>query len=148
MQEAGRGTAETLKLPKGGEATLVDDAYNANPESMRAAIEGFAARPGRKIVALGEMRELGPDAASIHEDAGRAARAVGIDRLYTLGAMAGHAADGYGEQAQRFEQIDDLVAALRDGLDEGVTVLVKGSRGARMERVVTALTGAAVEGAH
>src|SRR6185436_15739115 len=54
---AGRGTAEALKLPKGGEATLVDDAYNANPESMRAAIEGFARRPGRKIIALGEMRE-------------------------------------------------------------------------------------------
>ena len=66
----------------------------------------------------------------------------------TLGAMAGHAADGYGEQAQRYEQIDDLVAALRDGLDAGVTVLVKGSRGARMERVVSALVGSVVEEAH
>lgn len=129
-------------------ARLLDDSYNANPTSLRAALSLLAGLPGQRWLVLGEMRELGPDAASIHEDAGRAARSAGIDRLYTLGAMAGHAADGYGEQAQRFEQIDDLVAALRDGLDEGVTVLVKGSRGARMERVVTALTGAAVEGAH
>ena len=63
---AGRGVAEALKLPKGGEVTLVDDAYNANPESMRAAIEGFARRPGRKIVALGEMRELGEGSAALH----------------------------------------------------------------------------------
>jgi UDP-N-acetylmuramoyl-tripeptide--D-alanyl-D-alanine ligase len=129
-------------------ARLLDDSYNANPTSLRAALTLLAGLPGSRWLVLGEMRELGPDAASIHEDAGRAARAVGIDRLYTLGSMAGHAADGYGEAAQRFEQLDELIAALRDGLDAGVTVLVKGSRGARMERVVTALTGAAVEGAH
>ena len=69
----------------------------------------LAGLPGQRWVVLGEMRELGPDAASIHEDAGRSARLLGIDRLYTLGAMAGHAADGYGEQAQRHERIDDLV---------------------------------------
>src|SRR5262249_57829804 len=63
---AGRGVAETLKLPGGGDVTLVDDAYNANPESMRAAIEGFSRRPGRKIVALGEMRELGEGSAALH----------------------------------------------------------------------------------
>ena len=63
---AGRGVAEAIKLPQGGEVTLVDDAYNANPESMRAAIEGVARRPGRKIVALGEMRELGDGSAALH----------------------------------------------------------------------------------
>ncbi len=133
-------------------ARLLDDSYNANPTSLRAALNLLAALPGSRWLVLGEMRELGPDAAGIHEDAGRAARSVGIDRLYTLGAMARHAADGYGSAAHSYEQLDDLIAALREGLTEagkaGVTVLVKGSRGARMERVVTALTGVAVEGAH
>lgn len=129
-------------------ARLLDDSYNANPTSLRAALNLLAGLPGQRWLVLGEMRELGPDAASIHEDAGRAARSVGIDRLYTLGAMAGHAGDGYGSAAHGFERIDDLVAALRDELNEGVTVLVKGSRGARMERVVAALTGGTIEAAH
>ncbi|HET7796298.1 MAG TPA: UDP-N-acetylmuramoyl-tripeptide--D-alanyl-D-alanine ligase [Nevskia sp.] len=129
-------------------ARLLDDSYNANPTSLRAAMNLLASLPGQRVLVLGEMRELGPDAATIHEDAGRDARALGIERLYTLGAMAQHAADGFGTQARGFEQIDDLVAALRDDLNEGVTVLVKGSRGARMERVVAALTGSAAEGAH
>lgn len=129
-------------------ARLLDDSYNANPTSLRAALALLAGLPGQRWVVLGEMRELGPDAAQIHDDAGRAARALGIDRLYTLGAMARHAADGFGADARSFEQVDDLVAALRDDLGEGVTVLVKGSRGARMERVVAGLVGTAVEDAH
>lgn len=129
-------------------ARLLDDSYNANPSSLRAALDLLASLPGQRWLVLGEMRELGADAASIHEDAGRAARSLGIDRLYTLGEMAGHAADGYGDTANRYEQLDDLVAALKDRLAEGVTVLVKGSRGARMERVVAALTNTAAEAAH
>lgn len=129
-------------------ARLLDDSYNANPTSLRAALDLLAGLPGQRWVVLGEMRELGPDAAQIHEDAGRAARSLGIDRLYTLGAMTRHAADGFGADARSFEQVDDLVAALRDELGEGVTVLVKGSRGARMERVVAGLVGTAVEDAH
>ena len=129
-------------------ARLLDDSYNANPTSLRAALNLLASLPGERWLVLGEMRELGPDAASIHEDAGRAARSLGIDRLYTLGEMAGHAADGYGDTADSYQELDDLVAALKDQLAEGVTVLVKGSRGARMERVVAALTGAKTEAAH
>ncbi len=129
-------------------ARVLDDSYNANPTSLRAALDLLASLPGERWLVLGEMRELGPDAASIHEDAGRAARSLGIDRLYTLGEMAGHAADGYGDTADSYEELDDLVAALKDQLAEGVTVLVKGSRGARMERVVAALTGAKTEAAH
>lgn len=129
-------------------ARLLDDSYNANPTSLRAALDLLASLPGQRWLVLGEMRELGPDAASIHEDAGRAARSLGIDRLYTLGEMASHAADGYGDTADSYEQLDDLVAVLKDQLAEGVTVLVKGSRGARMERVVAALTGAKTEAAH
>jgi UDP-N-acetylmuramoyl-tripeptide--D-alanyl-D-alanine ligase len=129
-------------------ARVLDDSYNANPTSLRAALNLLAGLPGQRWVVLGEMRELGPDAAQIHEEAGRAARSLGIDRLYTLGAMTRHAADGFGSAAHSFEQADDLIAALRDDLGEGVTVLVKGSRGARMERIVAGLLGTAIEEAH
>ncbi|WP_293369171.1 UDP-N-acetylmuramoyl-tripeptide--D-alanyl-D-alanine ligase [Nevskia sp.] len=129
-------------------ARLLDDSYNANPTSLRAALDLLASLPGQRWLVLGEMRELGPDAAQIHEEAGRAARSLGIDRLFTLGPMTRHAADGFGANARSFEQVDDLVAALRDELSAGVTVLVKGSRGARMERVVAALVGSEVEDAH
>ena len=129
-------------------ARLLDDSYNANPTSLRAALDLLAGLPGQRWLVLGEMRELGPDAAHIHEDAGRAARSLGIDRMYTLGPMTRHADDGFGGEPRHFEQVDDLIAALRDELGEGVTVLVKGSRGARMERVVAGLVGSEVEDAH
>ncbi|MFN4149275.1 MAG: glutamate ligase domain-containing protein, partial [Rhodocyclaceae bacterium] len=90
---AGRGTAETLKLPQGGEATLVDDAYNANPESMRAAIEGFARRPGRRIVALGEMRELGPDSAALHAGLAEVIVAANVAGAVLSGGEMKHLAD-------------------------------------------------------
>ena len=129
-------------------ARLLDDSYNANPTSLRAALELLAGLPGERRLVLGEMRELGADAAALHEEAGRAARSLGIERLYTLGPLAGHAARGFGARALEFEAVDDLVDALRDGLGAGVTVLVKGSRGARMERVVAALTGVRAEESH
>ncbi len=123
-------------------ARLLDDSYNANPTSLRAALELLAGLPGERRLVLGEMRELGPEAASLHEAAGRAARVLGIERLYTLGPLARHAATGFGGRAAHFDSIERLLEALREDLGPQVTVLVKGSRGARMERVVSALTGA------
>ena len=129
-------------------ARLLDDSYNANPTSLRAALALLAGLPGERRLVLGEMRELGADAAALHEEAGRAARALGIERLYTLGALARHAADGFGTRAQAFDQLEPLIEALREDLGPGVTVLVKGSRGARMERVISSLTGARAEDHH
>ena len=129
-------------------ARLLDDSYNANPTSLRAALELLAGLPGQRWLVLGEMRELGNEAAALHAEAGRAARALGIDRLYTLGALAHHAAEGFGGRAQEFDAVDDLIAAVRQDLGPQVTVLVKGSRGARMERVVTALTGRSAQEMH
>lgn len=129
-------------------ARLLDDSYNANPTSLRAALALLAGLPGERRLVLGEMRELGADAVELHEEAGRAARALGIERLYTLGALARHAANGFGTRAQAFEQLEPLVEALREDLGPDVTVLVKGSRGARMERVITLLTGASAEDHH
>jgi len=129
-------------------ARLLDDSYNANPTSLRAALELLAGLPGERRLVLGDMRELGADAAQLHEDAGRAARAIGIEQLYTLGPLARHAAEGFGAKAMAFDAVDSLVETLREGLQPGVTVLVKGSRGARMERVVAALTGNHAVDAH
>jgi UDP-N-acetylmuramoyl-tripeptide--D-alanyl-D-alanine ligase len=94
------------------------------------------------------MAELGADAPLLHADAGRSAKTLRIDRLYTLGVMAAEAAKGFGEGAQAFEDFNELVAALRPHLNKNVALLVKGSRSSRMERVVAALTGEGVKGAH
>jgi UDP-N-acetylmuramoyl-tripeptide--D-alanyl-D-alanine ligase len=135
-----------------GGARLLDDTYNANPTSLRAALELIAGLPGERWVVLGDMRELGADEAALHEDAGRAARALGLERLYTVGTLAQHAAAGFGERARHFDSMQDLLETLQDDLAQAdaarVAVLVKGSRSSRMERVVAALAGTTAQGAH
>lgn len=120
-------------------ATLIDDTYNANPESSRAAIAVLGGAPGEKLLVLGDMGELGAEGAELHEEMGRAARSGGVDRLYTLGELSAHAAHAFGTGARHFERVEDLLAELGSRLGPGVTLLVKGSRFMRMERVVTAL---------
>jgi UDP-N-acetylmuramoyl-tripeptide--D-alanyl-D-alanine ligase len=127
-------------------ATLIDDTYNANPDSVLAAIQVLAARPGTRILVLGDMGELGPDAAQLHREVGEHAKAAGIDRLLCLGEMSLNSVQGFGSGAMHFERIEELLAeiecALADGLNEGrtdtgpITLLVKGSRFMQMERVV------------
>jgi len=130
-----------------GGARLLDDTYNANPTSARAAMDLLAALPGQRWLVLGDMKELGPEADRMHEEVGRAARALGIDRLYTLGPASRHAAEGFG-RVRHFDSIEALVEALREDLAPGVSVLVKGSRSSRMERVVAALTGTTLVDTH
>lgn len=132
---AGRGVAQ--RLASG--AQLIDDSYNANPGSTHAAIDTLAAGGGEAWLVLGDMRELGADEVALHAEVGRRAKAAGIARLYTLGTLAGHAADAFGEGAHRFDTHQVLADALRVGLRDGVRVLVKGSRGSAMDRVATAL---------
>jgi UDP-N-acetylmuramoyl-tripeptide--D-alanyl-D-alanine ligase len=129
-------------------ARLIDDTYNANPTSMGAALELLAGLGGERIAVLGDMGELGPESARLHFEVGRKARALGIDALFALGKLARESAGGFGEQARHFESVEDLAAALRPRLATGVTVLVKGSRSARMERVVAALTNEEVAEIH
>jgi UDP-N-acetylmuramoyl-tripeptide--D-alanyl-D-alanine ligase len=141
---AGRGVAETLKLPAGGEATLVDDAYNANPESMRAAIEGFAKRPGRKIVALGEMRELGEGSASLHAGLAEPIVAARVATAILSGSEMSHlAAELKRRNAQiRVEHVSGPAEAaerVKNSLAPGDAVLIKGSNASGMSRVGAAL---------
>jgi len=141
---AGRGVAERLKLPAGGEATLVDDAYNANPESMRAAIEGFAARPGRKLIALGEMRELGPDSATLHAGLADAIIAANVAAAVLSGGEMSHLAAALKSRApkMRVEHVTGPAEAaeqVKSWLEPGDAVLIKGSNASGMARVGTAL---------
>lgn len=136
---AASGRLRAERLASG--LTLIDDSYNANPASTRAAIEVLAACPGPRWLVLGDMRELGPQAPELHAAIGRHAAAHGIDLLYTVGALSAHAARAFGVGARHFEDQSTLIGALRAELAPGATVLVKGSRGSAMERVVAALRG-------
>ena len=125
-----------LQIRSGGRgASLIDDTYNANPASLRAAIRALSARPGRKVLILGNMAELGPRATDLHAEAGREAREAGIDHLLALGDLAGLAADAFGDGGRRFDSNEALVRAARSLLSPGLTVLIKGSRSARMEQI-------------
>ncbi len=119
-------------------AHVLDDTYNANPASLRAGLDVLAACAGEKWLVLGDMGELGSDTADLHVQAGRQARAAGIDRLFTIGVQSRGAAQAFGAAAH-FDSPEALITALRDALHAGVSVLVKGSRFMHMERIVEAL---------
>jgi len=119
-------------------ATLIDDTYNANPASMHAALEVLAQTPGKRIFVLGDMGELGDDAAQFHREIGITARELGIERLLALGELSAQAVSEFGTGAQHCADIETLQQALEQELDAQTTVLVKGSRFMKMERVVQA----------
>ncbi len=121
---------------------LIDDTYNANPASLRAALEVLAACATRKWLVLGDMGELGADAAALHAQAGEWARAAGVEALYATGELSRHALRTFGAGSEHFANHAALIAALTGRLerDNGVvTILIKGSRSAHMEAVVAAL---------
>ena len=120
-------------------ALVIDDTYNANPESMRAAIAVLAAYPGRTFLVMGDMGELGADAEAMHASIGEFASRSGVHAMLALGEMSAAAVRSFGEGARHFSSLDELVGALSSRLEHGSTVLVKGSRFMRMERVVDAL---------
>ncbi len=121
-------------------AVVVDDSYNANPDSMRAAIDVLAAVPGKRILVMGDMGEAGTAAGQFHDEIGGYAKSHGIDRLFCLGELSAAAAANFGEGGQHFQRVEDLVKALLAELEPQTTVLVKGSRFMRMERVVDGIT--------
>jgi UDP-N-acetylmuramoyl-tripeptide--D-alanyl-D-alanine ligase len=120
---------------------LIDDSYNANPGSTAAAISTLASEPGEAWLVLGDMRELGVNASALHAGIGALAREKGIARLYTVGDLAAAAANAFGDNAQHFTDQAALSVALASDVHAGVRVLVKGSRGSAMDRVVRALLG-------
>jgi UDP-N-acetylmuramoyl-tripeptide--D-alanyl-D-alanine ligase len=135
------GRSQVIALASG--ATLIDDSYNANPDSVRAAIDALARTGGRTLLVLGDMGEVGASGPEFHREVGRHAAARGIGALYGFGEQSALAAEGFGAGARHFDGIDELVEAARVAAVRGVTLLVKGSRFMKMERVVAALTGRA-----
>ena len=121
-------------------SVLIDDTYNANPESVRAAVEVLRSEAGKKVLVLGDMGELGAQGPALHKQIAMQAKEAGVDVLYALGELSAGAARQFGKGARHFTQIDELLAELEKLLAPGVTVLVKGSRFMRMERVVERFT--------
>jgi UDP-N-acetylmuramoyl-tripeptide--D-alanyl-D-alanine ligase len=144
---SGRSRAIPLAVPAqpgqpGRMLTLIDDSYNANPDSMRAAIEVLAELPGPRLLVMGDMGEVGDQGSQFHDEAGQHARALGVEKLFTLGAQSERAALAFG-RGRHFNAMDELLAAVVAELPYLGSVLVKGSRFMKMERVVHALSGLA-----
>jgi UDP-N-acetylmuramoyl-tripeptide--D-alanyl-D-alanine ligase len=124
-------------------AELLDDTYNANPDSVRAGIDVLAATIGRKLLVLGDMGEIGEASGQYHDEIGGYAKSQGIDRLFALGDAAQQAVRNFGEGARHYCHIDKLIAAVEKELGPDTTVLIKGSRFMKMERVADALAAVA-----
>jgi len=135
---------------QGRTITLVDDSYNANPDSVRAAIDTLAALPGPHWLLLGDMGEVGTQGPAFHAEVGRHAAERGIEALWCAGELAAEAAKAFGPSARHFADVPALLAALQDGGPDAASVLVKGSRFMRMERIVNVLAAdtSAGEGSH
>lgn len=124
-----------IKTGRNG-AMLIDDSYNANPDSVRAAIDVLARAPGRRLLVLGDMGEVGSQGAAFHEEVGAYARDAGIDGLYALGELAAVTARAFGAGGRHYPRIEDLLADVEGALNPQTALLVKGSRFMQMERVV------------
>jgi UDP-N-acetylmuramoyl-tripeptide--D-alanyl-D-alanine ligase len=127
-------------------ATLLDDTYNANPDSMRAAIDVLAGFPSPRVFVMGDMGELGASSAALHAEVGAYAANRNVDRLFALGEAANHAVAAFGAAGTHAASLDALVDAVGACDRPGTTLLVKGSRFMRMERVVAALLAPKDEG--
>ena len=121
-------------------AALIDDTYNANPDSVRAAIDVLARCAGLRVLVLGDMGEVGERGPQFHREVGAYARERGIDRLLAIGAASAATVDAFGAGAAHYDDVDSLVASAAALAGDDATMLVKGSRFMRMERVVAALS--------
>jgi len=126
--------------------TLIDDSYNASPDSFRAAIDVLADFEGHRILLAGDMAELGGTARAEHVDLGNYARDAGIEELWTIGGDAHHSSNAFGTGAMHFSGKEEVVCRCRDMLKPGVTLLVKGSRSAGLDEIIQALATSQLPG--
>jgi UDP-N-acetylmuramoyl-tripeptide--D-alanyl-D-alanine ligase len=142
-----KGRSRALALHGSGhDITLVDDSYNANPDSVRAAIDVLAELPAPRLLVLGDMGEVGQQGPAFHAEVGAYAAERGLDALFTLGDLCQHAAQAFAT-GQHFADMDSLLAGVTTQVARFQSVLVKGSRSMKMERVVEALMRGADLGA-
>ena len=135
-----KGRLQPLLTPDG--VRLINDSYNANPDSVAAAIEVLVSLPGRHILVLGDLGELGDEGVALHAEIGTLAKNAGIDQLFTFGPMSAASAEAFGDGAEAFTEMNRLIEKMKASLHREDIVLVKGSRSARMERAVEAFVGA------
>jgi UDP-N-acetylmuramoyl-tripeptide--D-alanyl-D-alanine ligase len=126
---------------QGRDITVVDDTYNANPDSVRAAIDVLAELPAPRLLVLGDMGEVGSQGPEFHREVGLHAHAMGIDHVLCLGDLAVHTATACGAAAQHFSNIEPLQTTVQQLLPRLGSVLVKGSRFMKMERVIDTING-------
>ena len=137
------GRSRAFELPVGARrVTVIDDTYNANPDSVRALIDVLAELPAPRLLVLGDMGEVGEQGPAFHAEAGEHARACGIEHVFTHGELSRHSAAAC-PGARHFDDMPALVQAMRDALPQVRSVAVKGSRFMKMERAVQALQDAA-----
>jgi UDP-N-acetylmuramoyl-tripeptide--D-alanyl-D-alanine ligase len=137
-----RPVAGRLQLKAGARGSwIIDDSYNANPSSVRAGLEVLRALSGPTWLVLADMAELGEHTSDSHAHMGSYARACGVQRVFAMGEQSSRAVETFGAGGEWFADIDSLIRRLQAELSPGVTVLIKGSRVNRLERVVQALTG-------
>jgi UDP-N-acetylmuramoyl-tripeptide--D-alanyl-D-alanine ligase len=140
--EAVSGRSRSMPLQtEGHNYTLIDDTYNANPDSVRAAIDLLAQSQGPRLLVLGDMGEVGEQGPQFHQEVGAYAKSCGVDQLFTLGELCRHSAQAF-NGAQHFDNMDTMQRQVISTVKHMATVLVKGSRFMRMERVVQALQAA------
>lgn len=137
---ASEGVTGRLRLLRGKHGgQVVDDTYNANPASLRAALDWLRNTAAPVYLVLGDMKELGPRSAELHAECGQYARTAGVTRLYGLGEFSRHAVQAFGAEGAHYATPEELLQQLGADLTPDSMVLIKGSRGMRMERIVAAL---------
>ena len=141
-------TGRLQKKMSAAGAIVIDDSYNANPDSVRAAIDVLAKFPAPTVMVLGDMGEVGGQGPEFHREIGAYARAANIGKLFCIGALTQHAVQAFGAAGMHAGSLDDLVFMVRNNDAPGATILVKGSRSMKMERVVSALTRDDAGGGH
>jgi UDP-N-acetylmuramoyl-tripeptide--D-alanyl-D-alanine ligase len=140
-----RAVSGRLQLKPGTRGSwVIDDSYNANPSSVRAGLEVLRSLSSVNWLVLGDMAELGESAEDSHAHMGRYARECGVKRMFAIGPLSTRAVETFGSGGEWFPDVDSLIRRLQAELSAGVTVLVKGSRINRLERVVQALTGGGI----
>ena len=127
------------RLINTGKISVIDDCYNSNPTSLASSLRSLAASEGRKVAIIGDMLELGENAAQLHFESGEYAAALGIDCVLCCGGLSAEAARGAGKKGCWFESKEAMIAALGEYVNPGDTVLVKASRGMKFEEITAAL---------
>ena len=126
-------------LPGPNHSLLINDSYNANPDSLEAGVKVLCSLPGEAWLALGDMGELGDETETLHRRAAQMARDYGVKKMFGVGSMSSIACREFGNDGYYYEQLDEMAGSILGQLHQGINLLVKGSRAAGMDRLVDKL---------